>query len=134
MSGARTAVPAAGRVDALSAESGEAARPLVSVVMPCLNEEAAIGPCIEKIRQTFDQAGIEGEIVVCDNGSTDASVAIAERMGARVVRQPPPRIATPTARLRQRARPVLRDGRRGRHLRLHMIPQFLAALEWNTSS
>jgi glycosyltransferase involved in cell wall biosynthesis len=62
--------------------------PLVSVVMPCLNEEAAIGPCIEKIQRTFDAAAIDGEIVVCDNGSTDASVAIAERMGARVVHQP----------------------------------------------
>jgi glycosyltransferase involved in cell wall biosynthesis len=62
--------------------------PLVSVVMPCLNEEAAIGPCIEKIQRTFAAAGIDGEIVVCDNGSTDASVAIAERLGARVVHQP----------------------------------------------
>jgi glycosyltransferase involved in cell wall biosynthesis len=62
--------------------------PLVSVVMPCLNEEAAIGACIEKIQRTFAAVGISGEIVVCDNGSTDASVAIAERMGARVVHQP----------------------------------------------
>jgi glycosyltransferase involved in cell wall biosynthesis len=62
--------------------------PLVSVVMPCLNEEAAIGPCIEKIRRTFDAAAIHGEIVVCDNGSTDASVATAEHMGAHVVHQP----------------------------------------------
>ena len=65
-----------------------AATPEVSVVMPCLNEEAAIGACIEKIRRTFDQAGLDGEIVVCDNGSTDGSVAIAEAMGARVVHQP----------------------------------------------
>ena len=63
-------------------------QPLVSVVMPCLNEEEAIGPCIEKIRRTFAAAAIDGEIVVCDNGSTDASVATAERMGARVVHQP----------------------------------------------
>jgi glycosyltransferase involved in cell wall biosynthesis len=62
--------------------------PLVSVVMPCLNEEAAIGACIEKIQRTFAQAGIAGEIVICDNGSTDTSVAIAERLGARVVHQP----------------------------------------------
>ncbi len=62
--------------------------PLVSVVMPCLNEEAAIGACIEKIQRTFAAAGISGEIVVCDNGSTDTSVAIAERIGARVVHQP----------------------------------------------
>jgi glycosyltransferase involved in cell wall biosynthesis len=62
--------------------------PLVSVVMPCLNEEAAIGACIEKIRRTFAEAGITGEIVVSDNGSTDASVAIAEGLHARVVHQP----------------------------------------------
>lgn len=62
--------------------------PLVSVVMPCLNEEAAIGACIEKIQRTFDAADIAGEIVVCDNGSTDASVEIAEGMGVRVVHQP----------------------------------------------
>jgi glycosyltransferase involved in cell wall biosynthesis len=62
--------------------------PLVSVVMPCLNEEEAIGSCIEKIQRTFAAANIDGEIIVCDNGSTDSSVAIAEAMGVRVVRQP----------------------------------------------
>ena len=69
-------------------EPRDVQEPLVSVVMPCLNEEEAIGACIEKIQRTFAAAGIAGEIVVCDNGSTDASVAIAERMGARVVHQP----------------------------------------------
>ena len=62
--------------------------PLVSVVMPCLDEEEAIGACIEKIQRTFETAGIDGEIVVCDNGSTDDSVAIAERMKVRVVHEP----------------------------------------------
>lgn len=62
--------------------------PLVSVVMPCLNEEEAIATCIEKIQATFDRAGIDGEIVVCDNGSTDRTVEIAESMGVRVVHQP----------------------------------------------
>lgn len=62
--------------------------PLVSVVMPCLNEEAGIGDCIRKIQRTFAAAGIDGEVVVCDNGSTDASVRIAEGLGARVVHQP----------------------------------------------
>lgn len=61
--------------------------PLVSVVMPCLNEEEAVGNCIQKIQSAFAQANIEGEIVVCDNGSTDNSVEIAERMGVRVVHQ-----------------------------------------------
>src|SRR5262245_64788945 len=63
-------------------------RPLVSVVLPCLNEEEAISNCIEKIQRTFARANIDGEIIVCDNGSTDNSVAIAKRMGVRVVHQP----------------------------------------------
>jgi len=63
-------------------------KPLVSVVLPCLDEEEAIGACIEKIQKTFAQMQIEGEIIVCDNGSTDNSVAIAERMGVHVVHQP----------------------------------------------
>src|SRR5690349_22825262 len=63
-------------------------RTLVSVVLPCLDEEEAIGICIAKIQQTFAKANIDGEIIVCDNGSTDNSVAIAKRMGVRVVYQP----------------------------------------------
>ena len=63
-------------------------RPLVSVVMPCLNEEQAISSCIESIQRTFAAFNIDGEIVVCDNGSTDRSVAIAEGMGVKVVHQP----------------------------------------------
>lgn len=62
--------------------------PLVSVIMPCLNEEEAIATCIEKIKTAFKQAGISGEIVVSDNGSTDRSVEIAKSLGARVVNQP----------------------------------------------
>ena len=60
----------------------------VSVVMPCLNEEATIGSCIDKAQSAFKTLGISGEIVVADNGSTDTSVAIAESLGARVVHQP----------------------------------------------
>jgi glycosyltransferase involved in cell wall biosynthesis len=62
--------------------------PLLSVVMPCLNEEAAIGSSIESIQRTLDDANINGEIIVCDNGSTDSSVSIAEHLGARVVHEP----------------------------------------------
>jgi glycosyltransferase involved in cell wall biosynthesis len=62
--------------------------PRVSVVMPVLNEEAALPFCIRKIQETFREHDIDGEIVVCDNGSTDRSVEIAESMGARVVHQP----------------------------------------------
>ncbi|MGK7876036.1 MAG: glycosyltransferase family 2 protein [Xenococcaceae cyanobacterium] len=62
--------------------------PVVSVVMPCLNEEEAIGSCIQKIQTAFARDNIAGEIIVCDNGSTDNSVAIAESMGVHVVHQP----------------------------------------------
>ena len=63
--------------------------PLVSVVMPCLNEEEAIGPCIEKIRAHLRR---RPESMARSWYATMArpthSVAIAERMGARVVHQP----------------------------------------------
>lgn len=57
----------------------------VSVVMPCLNEEATVGSCIELARRGLERAGLSGEIVVADNGSTDHSAAIAQSLGARVV-------------------------------------------------
>ncbi len=64
------------------------ARVEISVVMPCLNEEATIARCIEKAHAGIRRLAVEGEIVVADNGSTDRSVAVAESLGARVVRVP----------------------------------------------
>ena len=52
--------------------------PLVSVVLPCLNEEEALLKCLEKIALVFKENQIDGEIVVSDNGSTDRSIEIAE--------------------------------------------------------
>jgi len=57
----------------------------VSVVMPCLNEAETLEICISKARQAMAGEGINGEILVADNGSSDGSVEIAERMGAKVV-------------------------------------------------
>ncbi|MGO9639771.1 MAG: glycosyltransferase family 2 protein [Candidatus Acidiferrales bacterium] len=57
----------------------------VSVVMPCLNEEKTIGPCVTQALDTFQRAGLRGEVVVADNGSTDRSAEIACRLGARVI-------------------------------------------------
>ena len=57
----------------------------LSVVIPCLNEEKTIGTCIEKCKKVFAELGINGEVVVSDNGSTDNSVSISESLGARVV-------------------------------------------------
>ncbi len=59
--------------------------PQVSVIMPCLNEELTIGSCIEAARRGIERAGVQGEIIVCDNGSHDRSVAIATEAGARVI-------------------------------------------------
>ena len=59
-----------------------------SIVMPCLNEQKTISICIEKAQDALDRLGISGEIIVADNGSTDGSPAIAERLSARVVHQP----------------------------------------------
>ena len=57
----------------------------VSVVMPCLNEEAGVGECIQQILQTFEKHNISGEIIVADNGSIDSSREISNRLGAKVV-------------------------------------------------
>ena len=43
----------------------------VSVVIPCLNEANSIGYCVEKAISAFKAAGLRGEVVVGDNGSTD---------------------------------------------------------------
>ncbi len=60
-------------------------RPEVSAVMPCLNEARTIGTCIRKAQACFRELGINGEVVVGDNGSSDGSQDIARSLGARVV-------------------------------------------------
>ena len=59
--------------------------PRVSVVMPCLNEAETVSRCVAEALLSFARAGLEGEVVVADNGSTDGSQALAEAAGARVV-------------------------------------------------
>ena len=59
-----------------------------SIVIPCLNEADTLETCVRKARIGFERAGVKGEIVVADNGSTDGSVEIARRSGARVVQVP----------------------------------------------
>jgi hypothetical protein len=53
--------------------------------MPCLNEADTIAVCVQKAKKALAGEGIDGEVLVADNGSTDGSQAIAERLGARVV-------------------------------------------------
>ena len=57
----------------------------VSVVMPCLNEARTVGRCVDKALSALEDLGIQGEVVVADNGSIDESREIARAHGARVV-------------------------------------------------
>lgn len=56
---------------------------MVRVVLPCLNEEEAIGALIEEILKV----GVD-EVIVVDNGSTDRTAQVARAAGARVVSEP----------------------------------------------
>lgn len=60
----------------------------LTILMPCLNEALTLPVCISKAQVFIDRAGIEAEILISDNGSTDRSVEIAESLGARVIHAP----------------------------------------------
>ena len=57
----------------------------VSVVIPCLNEANSLGICVDKAVNALRAANLRGEVVVADNGSTDGSIEIAAKHGARIV-------------------------------------------------
>jgi len=57
----------------------------LTVLMPCLNEAETLEICISKALGEIKRLGIEGEVLIADNGSTDGSQEIARRCGARVV-------------------------------------------------
>jgi glycosyltransferase involved in cell wall biosynthesis len=57
----------------------------LTILMPCLNEAETLARCIEKAKLGIQKSGVRGEILIADNGSTDGSQAIAEKLGARVV-------------------------------------------------
>jgi glycosyltransferase involved in cell wall biosynthesis len=60
----------------------------LSVVIPCLNEADTLADCIERAQRAMRGNQIAGEVVVADNGSTDGSLEIAQRLGARIVNVP----------------------------------------------
>ena len=61
------------------------ATPLVSVVIPCLNEAENIEACVGAALQALRKMGVRGEVVVADNNSEDDSARLAEQAGARVI-------------------------------------------------
>ena len=63
----------------------DADAPLVSVVIPCLNEAENIESCVTAALEAIVRMGVAGEVVVADNDSEDDSARLAERAGARVV-------------------------------------------------
>ena len=64
------------------------AQPLVSVVIPCLNEAGTIEECVSRASVVLEGKGLEGEIIVVDNGSDDDSGPLAAAAGALVVHEP----------------------------------------------
>ena len=67
----------------------EATLPLVSVVIPCLNEAENIEECVTpRARRDASEHGIAGEVVVADNASEDGSAELAAAAGARVIHEP----------------------------------------------
>ena len=66
----------------------EVTEPLVSVVIPCLNEEENIEACVVAALTALRDAGLSGEVVVADNASEDRSAELATAAGARVVHEP----------------------------------------------
>ncbi|HEY9721799.1 MAG TPA: glycosyltransferase family 2 protein, partial [Oscillatoriaceae cyanobacterium] len=60
----------------------------LSILMPCLNEAETLAICIQKAQAFLRESGVEGEVLIADNGSTDGSQAIASALGARVIHVP----------------------------------------------
>src|SRR5580692_5867852 len=69
-------------------DAHDSSRRLLSVVIPCLNEAENIELCVAAALAAMTHAGIEGEVIVSDNGSDDGSAELAETAGAHVVREP----------------------------------------------
>jgi glycosyltransferase involved in cell wall biosynthesis len=74
-------------IEAEPAQS-ETTTPLVSVVIPCLNEAENIEDVVSVATSVMHERRIAGEVIVADNGSTDGSAELARKAGARVVEQP----------------------------------------------
>ncbi|MDB6128441.1 MAG: arnC 2, partial [Verrucomicrobia bacterium] len=61
---------------------------MLTLLIPCLNEARTLPGCIAEAKEALEQLKVPGEILVADNGSTDGSQALAEKLGARVLAVP----------------------------------------------
>ena len=57
----------------------------LTILMPCLDEAETVATCVAKARNFLERAGVVGEVLIADNGSTDGSQRVAREAGARVV-------------------------------------------------
>src|SRR5919197_5917438 len=77
------------RLPAVAIPADDPARsPLVSVVIPCLNEAETITDCVTRALRALGDNALPGVVVVADNGSDDGSPELATEAGARVVHEP----------------------------------------------
>ena len=82
--------------------------PDYSIVVPAYNEERFLGPTLASLRTAMLGVPARGEIVVCDNNSTDGTAELARAAGARLAYEPVNQIS--------RARNTGARAARGRHL------------------
>ena len=59
-----------------------------SIVLPAYNEEALLGATLERVRTAMAAAPLAGEVVVCDNASTDRTPEVARTAGAVLISEP----------------------------------------------
>ena len=57
----------------------------LTILMPCLNEAETIEVCVRKAKAWLVKEGVDGEVLIADNGSTDGSQQLAKDLGARIL-------------------------------------------------